>query len=172
MARNRRPPTKRHIRVHGGGGDDQWFEIPREVFDQYGDYLHNGDGRWQERLSIEPSAAKKALHEWASFIRLANNGHVVVVRKDEILKSNPDLILDGTLSEVKTPTGTSRNTVGHQVDEARKQAKVLIIDLFRSTIPFIEGRSAILKVPNGKLSQFNRIVLMSDQGIEEVIVGE
>ena len=169
MARNRRPPTERHIRVHGGDGDDQWFAIPREVFDQYGDYLHYGDGRWQERLSIEPGAAKKALHEWASFIRLANNGHVVVVKTENAVGKNPDLVLDGTISEVKTPSGSSRNTMSHQVEEAVDQAPFLFIDLMRAGLGFGAARFSISRTARQRLSKFRRITLMSQNGSEEVV---
>ncbi|MDY6050717.1 MAG: hypothetical protein SPI77_09270 [Corynebacterium sp.] len=142
------------------------------MFDQYGDYLHNGDGRWQERLSMEPDAAKKQLHEWASFIRLANNGHVVMVKAENAVGKNPDLVLDGTVSEVKTQTGSSRNTMGNLLRFGKRQAQQVLVDLFRSKLSPEQAVSDAMRVFRLRNWPYQRIIIVTVDGTERVIVDE
>ncbi|MDO5670845.1 MAG: hypothetical protein Q4G50_12705 [Corynebacterium sp.] len=105
-------------------------KIPPEVFQTF---ALPAEAAWAERLwRIRGEQKDKiGLHEWATFVRLAGNGHEVVLlpRGDGV---TPDVLLDGVRYEAKTPTGASRNMVNNQIRAGRRQASRLVIDLLRS----------------------------------------
>lgn len=81
-----------------------------------------------------PRTAQAAPHEVDTGRSLAEAGHRVEFR--EIVHGtgvkNPDVLLDGQVWEIKSPTGSSeRNTISDQFKRASKQAERLVIDLQR-----------------------------------------
>lgn len=81
--------------------------IPNEVFAKYFPASQiNREGQWRRRLwRIEGREKDKLeLHEWATLIRLAENGHEVVVLPRSNTKS-PDALVDGMVYDVKAPSG-------------------------------------------------------------------
>ncbi|AKK05051.1 hypothetical protein CMUST_03535 [Corynebacterium mustelae] len=105
--------------------------IPREVFTHF-DF--GDDDGWKAYLSVEPGRHQKGLHEWATFIRLAQNGHTIVVRSERETPGvkNPDLLFNGEVAEAKTPRGDGVDTIARNVRAASKQAQTIIIDLLQS----------------------------------------
>lgn len=52
-----------------------------------------------------------------------------------VLRSNqrtPDFLIDGVVWELKSPTGTGKNNIQRQLQDARHQSKNVIIDASRS----------------------------------------
>ncbi|GAB3690192.1 hypothetical protein GCM10027595_00340 [Corynebacterium nasicanis] len=108
-------------------------KVPSEVFTTF---AIAAGGTWTDRLwRIEGEHKDKPhLHEWATFVRLAENGHEVVIlpRTD---KKSPDALIDGYLFDAKTPTGSGNNTINNQLKTGRLQASRLVIDLLQSDRP-------------------------------------
>lgn len=155
-----KPPT-----TFAGKGDDGHDYIPWEVFEKFD---LGEDGSWKERLTVEPGKHKKELHEWATFIRLAQNGHTVVVRverKEDGIK-NPDLVLDGEVAEAKTPKGAGADTIPRNVRSASKQARTIIIDLLQSDRDAVraweEMQAAAMRYGgNGRIEKY--LLLLKDR---------
>lgn len=52
-----------------------------------------------------------------------------------VLRTNqptPDFLIDGVVWELKSPTGTGKNNIQRQLQDARRQSKNVIIDASRS----------------------------------------
>lgn len=93
--------------------------------------------------------------------RLARLGKDLVFRTVSTAQGakNPDLLLDGNLWEMKSPTGTGKSTISHQFERARKQADRLVLDLNRTALPDQEV-----------LAEVRRRVGIADAKICEVLV--
>ena len=93
--------------------------------------------------------------------RFARLGKDLVLRTVSTAQGakNPDLLLDGNLWEMKSPTGTGKSTISHQFEHARKQADRLVLDLNRTALPDQEV-----------LAEVRRRVGIADAKICEVLV--
>lgn len=79
-------------------------------------------------------------HELHSAKVFADFGHDVRFLKPSNIPGvkNGDIIIDGKddeIWEVKAPTGNGRNTIHNNIQNANKQSKCLIFDLYRSKMP-------------------------------------
>lgn len=106
--------------------------IPPEIARQWG----GDDDEWRRRINAEGGARKPQAHEWVSYIRLAQNGHYISIRKTSDVdgRKNPDLNLDGVVSELKAPVGESPDALRRNLRVAKRQSRSIVIDLYRSPI--------------------------------------
>ncbi|WBT09058.1 hypothetical protein PAB09_01555 [Corynebacterium sp. SCR221107] len=132
--------------------------IPPEVFK----LVDEGDGDWRSRITADAGISKKAIHEWASFVQLAKNGHAVHLRRDsdEEGVANPDIYLDGVLTEVKAPKGGTKNTIAGIVRKAKSQSSQVVIDTIRANLSVAEIEAYSRKALE-RYTEVNRIMVMA-----------
>ncbi len=99
-------------------------------------------------------------HELDTAARLAAYGYDVEFRLVSTTAGvkNPDIVLDGEAWEMKSPLGSSPNTVAHQISRARKQGRRLVLDTNRTSI---DDASILAEI---------RRRFSGDPGLDEVIV--
>ena len=72
-------------------------------------------------------------HEYDTVKYLLNAGFNVELIPERQIKgiTNPDIQIDGVVWEMKSPTGDSKNTMKHTLQNANHQSRSVIIDLRR-----------------------------------------
>ena len=50
----------------------------------------------------------------------------------------PDVLVDGETWELKSPIGSGRHTISHQVERGRRQSERIVLDATRTSIPDAE----------------------------------
>lgn len=131
--------------------------IPPEVFK-----LVDEGGDWRSRITADTGISKKAIHEWASFAQLAKNGHTVHLRRDSSVEGerNPDIYLDGVLTEVKAPKGETKNTIAAIVRKAKSQSSQVVIDTIRANLSVAEIEAYSRKALE-RYTEVKRIMVMA-----------
>lgn len=72
-------------------------------------------------------------HEYDTVKYLLNAGFNVELIPERQIKgiNNPDIQIDGVIWEMKSPTGDSKNTMKHTLQNANHQSRSVIVDLRR-----------------------------------------
>ena len=86
---------------------------------------------FQVKILAQPGDLPKP-HELRAATILANeffNQDVVFLRRTH--GKTPDLDVAGVIWEIKSPKGSSKNTIANNLKAASKQSKRIVIDLFR-----------------------------------------
>jgi hypothetical protein len=58
-------------------------------------------------------------------------------------RKTPDFIIDGAAWELKSPTGTGKNNIEHQLQTGLKQSKNIVFDARRSKIHIVKIRNEL-----------------------------
>ena len=76
-------------------------------------------------------------HEYQTIKLLLEFGFSIELIPVSLTKGvhTPDIIIDGVFWEMKSPTGGSKNTIKHTMQNAAHQARNIIIDLRRCKLP-------------------------------------
>ena len=76
-------------------------------------------------------------HEYQSIKVLLEKGFNIELIPTSQIKGmrTPDISIEGILWEIKSPTGNSKNTIKHTVQNAAHQASNIIVDLRRCGLP-------------------------------------
>ena len=76
-------------------------------------------------------------HEYATVKLLLNQGYNIELIPTSQVKGmrTPDISVNGVLWEIKSPTGNSKNTIKHTLQNASHQANNVIVDLRRCKLP-------------------------------------
>ena len=76
-------------------------------------------------------------HEYATVKLLLELGYNVELIPTSQVKGmrTPDISINGVLWEIKSPTGNSKNTIKHTLQNASHQANNVIVDLRRCKLP-------------------------------------
>ena len=71
-----------------------------------------------------------------TYEKLARRGHVLyipaIVNQEDV--KNPDVLMDGVFTEIKSPKGDGNKTIINRLRHASKQASRVVIDMFRSNL--------------------------------------
>ena len=82
----------------------------------------------------------------------------------------PDLMVDGKLTEIKSITGTGKNTIKHNLSEAKKQAKDVILNIANDKIDVDNAIKTVERLFNDKQCDFmDSCILMKDGEIIKVL---
>ncbi len=82
----------------------------------------------------------------------------------------PDLMVNGKTVEIKSITGTGKNTIKHNLSEAKKQSKDVIINIANEKIDVDNALKTIEKMFNDKQCDFmDSCILMKDGEIIKVL---
>ena len=89
------------------------------------------------KIIIPAGMTQPEPHEYAVADIFARAGKDVEFIKPSRIKGSrsPDVIIDGVLWEIKSPTGSGKYTVQTQLKRAAKQSKNIIIDSSRTKLP-------------------------------------
>ncbi|MBQ8983079.1 MAG: hypothetical protein IJ079_05765 [Lachnospiraceae bacterium] len=76
-------------------------------------------------------------HEYSTVKLLLEIGQDVVLIPTSQVKGmrTPDIAIDGVLWEMKSPTGSGKNTIKHTLQNASHQSNNVIVDLRRCKLP-------------------------------------
>ena len=76
-------------------------------------------------------------HEYATVKLLLNQGYNIELIPTSQVKGmrTPDISVNGVLWEINSPTGNSKNTIKHTLQNASHQANNVIVDLRRCKLP-------------------------------------
>lgn len=96
---------------------------------------HRGDDLWWSRITADINANVEK-HEWVTYEKLACRGHVLYIPAIDNQKNvkNPDVLMDGVFTEIKSPKGDGNKTIINRLRHASKQASRVVIDMFRSNL--------------------------------------
>lgn len=149
--------------------------IPPDVLAEVDD---GGDRSWLANMSADIGAHQPESHEWKTFIRLAQNGHHVHLRKVSDLTS-PDVWLDGVLTECKAPKGGSKNTIANNFKEAKNNfgsfegyngVKQVVLDCNRCPIDSEQIVKDIQRTfANPRYASLDQVIILLKNGSEEVL---
>ena len=108
---------------------------------------------------------KPEKHEYDTFYFLASHGfNIEIIKPSNIPKTkSPDVLLDGVIWEIKSPTGSGNSTIGRQFHKASKQADRLILDLRRVNILASKAESQA-KSRFSKATNIRRLLLITKDG--------
>ncbi len=86
------------------------------------------------RLPVKDRPKPKP-HELETAERLMRAGHSISFLHATGSGPTPDILMDGAVWDLKSPTGNSKSTITDTVKHARRQSPRMVIDLSRSTMP-------------------------------------
>ena len=83
--------------------------------------------------NLKTNGVHLAEHEYATIKLLLSLGYDIELIPTSQVKGmrTPDISINGVLWEIKSPTGNSKNTIKHTLQNASHQANNVIVDLRR-----------------------------------------
>ena len=86
-----------------------------------------------EKGTLKTNGVHLEKHEYETVKLLLMNGHNVELIPTSQVKGmrTPDISIDGVLWEIKSPTGNSKHTMKHTLQNAAHQSNHVIVDLRR-----------------------------------------
>ncbi len=90
-----------------------------------------------EKGTLKTNGVHLENHEYATVKLLLMSGHNIELIPSSQVKGmrTPDISIDGVLWEIKSPTGNSRHTMKHTLQNAAHQSNHVIVDLRRCKMP-------------------------------------
>jgi hypothetical protein len=112
------------------------------------------------RPSVDELEAAVALSDYL--------GAPVTFCKPSNTAKSPDLLIAGQYWEIKTPTGSGKNTIRHQISRAKKQSSRIIINANHTKIQYSRIVSELSNIV-GKYSPLNEVLVLGANGSIERI---
>jgi len=91
-------------------------------------------------VGLKPFPAR---YELSAAALLANHFKADVEFVPRSNQKTPDFIIDGVNWELKSPTGTGKNNIEHQLQTGLKQSKNIVFDARRSKIHIVKIRNEL-----------------------------
>lgn len=110
-------------------------------------------------------------HELDTAERLARRGHDVVFIPPDPGQRTPDVTIDGEQWELKSPTGSSPDTIVRNIRKARAQSPRVVIDLSRSSLDRDEAKRSAQQALR-RYSGIEQIRLIDDSEYDEIVTGD
>ena len=79
--------------------------------------------------------------------------------------NNPDILMDGTIWEMKAPMGYNENTLKVRMKKASKQAKRIIFDFRNMKKDYKEAQAFVVKLFIGNREMRRMIILTKDKKV-------
>ena len=89
------------------------------------------------RGTLTQNGVHLADHEYATVRLLLDQGNdITLIPPLQVKGANtPDISLNGVIWEMKSPTGDGKHTIKHNLQNAKKQSRNVIVDLRRCKLP-------------------------------------
>ena len=129
------------------------IELKQVPKDRQGSFHNNG-------VRLEPHEERTA-----KFLVLYGFSIEVIRPMNMPKMNNPDILMDGTIWEMKAPMRYNENTLKVRMKKASKQAKRIIFDFRNMKKDYKEAQSFVVKLFTGNREMRRMIILTKDKKV-------